>query len=69
MVLLALLAATAAQPADARPRAVVQATATVRIISASRLTLGSGTPGAELRTARVRDRDGLQKPAKLIEFQ
>ena len=69
MMILALIAAAAAPPAEARPTAVVQATATVRIISGKRLTLGTRTVDAELRRTRIRDRDGQVKPARLIEFQ
>ena len=69
MIILALIAATAAQPQEARVGAVVQATATVRIISGRRLTLGTKVPEAELRQSSVRDIDGQPKPAQLIEFQ
>ena len=69
MMILALIAASAAQPPEARVAPVVHATATVRIISGKRLTLGTKTPEAELRRTRFRDSDGQVKPARLIEFQ
>lgn len=69
MMILALIAASVAQPSAAPAAAVVRATATVRIISGKRLTLGTETPEAELRRTRFRDRDGDLKPAQLIEFQ
>ena len=69
MMILALIAAAASQPVEARAGAVVQASATVRIISGKRMTLGTKVPEAELRRTSVRDADGRQKPAQLIEFQ
>ena len=69
MVILALIAAATAQPQQMRVGPAVHATATVRIISGRRLTLGMDTPEAELRRTRVRDSDGQAKPARLIEFQ
>ena len=69
MMILALIAAAAAQPDQPRSGAVVQATASVRIISGKRLTLGTRTADAELRRSSVRDFDGQPKPAQLIEFQ
>ena len=69
MIILALIAAAAAQPADTRPRLVVHATATVRVISGKRLVLGTEAPEAELRKTSLRDSDGQVKPAQLIEFQ
>jgi hypothetical protein len=69
MMILALIAAVAAQPSQPHGGAVVQATATVRIISGRRLTLGARTAEAELRRTSVRDVDGQPKPAQLIEFQ
>ena len=69
MMLLALIAAAAAQPQATRVGPVVQATATVRIISGRRLRLGTKAPEAELRESSVRDIDGRVKPAQLIEFQ
>ena len=69
MMVLALLAAAAAEPAPPRIGPVVQASATVRIISGRRLTLGTPAADAELRKSSVRDIDGRSKPARLIEFQ
>ncbi len=69
MMILALIAVSAAQPAEARVGPVVHASATVRIISGKRLTLGTKIPEAELRQTRLRDGDGQVRPAKLIEFQ
>ena len=68
-MILALLAAAAAQQPQASAGAIVQASASVRIIAGRRLTLGASTADAELRQTRVRDIDGQPKPAKLIEFQ
>ena len=69
MMMLALIAAAAAQQPQASAGPVAQASATVRIVSGRRLTLGASTADAELRQTRVRDIDGQAKPAKLIEFQ
>lgn len=69
MMIFALIAAAAVQPAPARPGPVVHATATIRIIAGERLTWGAKSPQAELRQTRVRDFDGQWKPAQLIEFR
>ena len=69
MILALIAAAAAAQPDQPRAGLVVQATASVRIISGKRLTLGMRSSEAELRQTRVRDIDGQPKPAQLIEFQ
>lgn len=65
----ALLATTAPQPHAAA--ATVQATATIRIITAVQLKLdGSSNPGAPpLRDSVVKAPDGTFSQAKLIEFQ
>ena len=71
MVLLAL-AALAANPPQPRPvSAVAQATATIRVISAVRLTLdGTSNPGLPRpRDGLVKSADGSVQQAKLIEFQ
>ena len=69
MIALALLAAAAAQPPATQVTALVQARASVRIISGQRLTLGTAIAEAQLRQTRLRDIDGQVKPARLIEFQ
>ena len=70
MLVVALLAAAASQQAAAtRPTPVVQATATIRIISGERLKLGQQPQSAQLRQAQFRDSDGQVRPARLIEFQ
>lgn len=71
MLLLAAAAIAAATPAPSGPPpVVVQATATVRIISGVRLKLDSPTnadaPPAHDSTITA---DGTQQPARLIEFQ
>jgi hypothetical protein len=75
MLLLAIAAAVAAQTprtatAPALAPVVVQATATVRILSGVRLKLDSptnaGAPAAHDSTVTT---DGAQHPARLIEFQ
>jgi hypothetical protein len=67
----AVAAANAAPDPGSRPApVVVQATATVRIISGVELKLDSptndGAPAARDSTISV---DGAQKPARLIEFE
>ena len=70
MLVLALLAAaTTPQPSNGRETPVVQATATVRIVSGARLKLGERTSGTQLRQTQFRDTDGKLQPATLIEFQ
>jgi hypothetical protein len=65
------IASVASQPAPTGPTAaVVQATATLRIISGVRLTLHSATnadaPAAHRTTVTA---DGSIRPAQLIEFE
>jgi hypothetical protein len=69
MMILSLIAAVAVQPELPRGGVAVQATASVRIISGKRVTLGTPIAEAELRQTRVRDVDGQPKSAQLIEFQ
>ena len=70
MFLLAAALATASTPPVA-PSATVQATATIRILTAVRLKLDAEVnPGApDARDALLRLSDGTTQPAKLIEFQ
>ena len=71
MVLL-LAASLATVPAPHSATAVtVQATATIRVLAAVRLKLGSDeNPGApRAPDARLRLADGTTQPARLIEFQ
>jgi hypothetical protein len=59
------------QPAPASPvRAVVQATATVRIISGSRIRL-DGQPSADAPAPSdgLVHTEGAAQPARLVEFQ
>ena len=70
MMLVALLAAAASTPAPPpRPAVVLQAQATVRIVSGARIKLGDKTADAQLRSTQFRDSDGNMQPAKLVEFQ
>jgi len=65
----AMLSSTALQPHPSG--ATVQATATIRVLSAVQLKLdGSSNPGAPpLRDSVIKAPDGTSRPAKLIEFQ
>jgi hypothetical protein len=69
MMLFAALAI--AQPQAPQGSAVVQATATIRVVAAVRLKLdGEISPGAPPpRVSSVKMADGTLQPAKLIEFQ
>jgi hypothetical protein len=71
MVPLALLALVATPPHPRPVAATVQATATIRIVTAVRLKLDSSTneDAPPLRDTQVRLSDGSFEPAKLIEFQ
>jgi hypothetical protein len=71
MVPLVLLALASTPPEPRPAAATVQATATIRILTAVRLTLGAPmNPDAPpLRDGVVRLTDGSLLPAKLIEFQ
>jgi hypothetical protein len=69
------LVAAAALAAPAQPNgwsngAVVQARASVRVISGVSLKLGSANPDAPRpRETRLTASDGTTRPARLIEFQ
>jgi hypothetical protein len=72
MILLAAIALAASPPPQRHASAAVaQATATIRIVSAVRISFDAprndGAPPA--RDARLKSRDGVIEPAKLIEFQ
>ena len=71
MLLLAAAAIVATSPAPpARTAAVVQATATVRILSGVRVKLGSASnAGAPAAHASIVTADGARRPAQLIEFE
>lgn len=70
MVIFALLAATAAEPPPPPPATpLVQARATVRVLSGVRVKFGEEQENAQLRTSQVRDRDGQVQQARLVEFQ
>ena len=73
MILLAAAAASFAAPSapPSRAAAVVQATATIRVISGVQLKFGAASnPGAPpARETKVKAADGTDHPAKLIEFQ
>ena len=69
-MIVALLAAAASVPAaPPRSAAIVQAQATIRILSGTRVKLGDRNADAQLSDTRFRDRDGKAHPAKLVEFQ
>jgi hypothetical protein len=68
-VAIAAVATSTPQP-SAPPPVVVQATATVRILSGVRLRLDSPTnTDAPLAHDTLVKTDGTQQPARLIEFQ
>jgi hypothetical protein len=69
MLLLAALALAAAAPQHSGP--VVQATASVRVISGSVLHFGQAhhEQGARMRDATVRSTDGTVQTARLVEFE
>jgi hypothetical protein len=73
MLLLALAAAVTATPPPDRwkPSAIVQARATVRIISGVRLKLDSPTnaDAPPAHDSAVVATDGSRQPARLIEFE
>ena len=66
----AMIAATPQNAASQPVRAVVQAQATVRIISAARIRLdGHTSAGAPAPSYGVVHTEGTPQPARLIEFQ
>lgn len=69
MLLLTAAALLAAVPQHSGP--VVQATATVRVISGAVLKLGQAPQGqgARMRDATLRGSDGTVQPARLVEFE
>ena len=73
MLWLAVLATLASAPQNATPqptRAIVQATATVRIISGTRIRLdGQASADAPAPTDGVVHTKGLAQTARLVEFQ
>jgi hypothetical protein len=71
MLLLAAAALATASTPPAAPSVTVQATATIRVLTAVRLRLdGAVNPGAPpARNTVLRLSDGTAQPAKLIEFQ
>lgn len=70
MLLLALVAATAAVNAPSVPdRPVVrQATATVRIVSGARITQGETPQDAIVRDTIINGADGAPETVRLVEF-
>ena len=70
-MVLFVAAALLASPPPSRPvTAAVQATATIRIVTAVRLTLGADNRDAPpARDCAIKLDDGSLRPAKLIEFQ
>lgn len=69
MMILALLAAAAAQPAEPpKLAAATQARATVRIVRGERISAARIPPDAIVSETRVKSADGSQSPARLIEF-
>jgi hypothetical protein len=71
MILLAAASIASALPPSRPVTAAVQATATIRIVTAVQLKLGAAiNPGAPpVRDSIVMSADGSSQPAKLIEFQ
>jgi hypothetical protein len=71
MILLAAASISTALPQSRPVTAVVQATATIRVVSVVRLKLdGEINPGAPpARDSVLKSTDGSSQPAKLIEFQ
>lgn len=73
-MILALFAAAAAgtpaaeQPTSSARRPVVQATATVRILSGIRVEAGSTPQDAIIRLVSLESADGSPRQAKLVEF-
>lgn len=74
MMILALFAAAAAgapaaeQPTSSARRPVVQATATVRILSGIRVEAASTPQDALVRLVSLESADGSPRQAKLVEF-
>jgi len=69
MVILALLAASVAQPAATPDRPLVkQATATVRILEGTRVEARNIPKDALVRKVRVESADGSGTTARLVEF-
>ena len=71
LILAAAVALANPEPSTHMVSATVQATATIRVVSAVRLKLdGSDNPAAPpVRNAVLRSSDGSTMAAKLIEFQ
>ncbi len=76
-MLLSLLLAAASAGADSAPRpaagdrggAVVrQATASVRIVSGERISASDIPQSALVKDTQVRGSDGIERPARLVEF-
>lgn len=73
-MLLFALAVLATAPADGPPppripgRAIQQATATVRIIAGERISAGRLPETAIVTETKVKDADGSETPARLVEF-
>jgi hypothetical protein len=73
MMLLALAAAVATSPLvpEVRPGAaapIVQATATVRIVSGARVSAAELPSEALVRETQVTGPDGVKRQARLVEF-
>ena len=69
MVMLAFLAAIAAQPAQpSRLEAAVQAQASVRIVRGERITASEIPADAIVRDTRVSGADGVASTYRLVEF-
>jgi hypothetical protein len=75
MLLIAAAAIAASSPQTAPAGAAtasVQATATIRIVSAVRLSFGSENSSSDIprpRRTNIVTSDGQEQPASLIEFQ
>lgn len=69
MLALAIFAASVpTQPQARPPKPLVQATATVRIVSAARITREETPEGALVRKTQVRTADGRPEMVRLVEF-
>ena len=66
-----VLAAVAQAPAGSLMPVRASAQASVRIVSATRVTLGKTADSGNFRVTRamVRTEDGKSRPASLVEFQ
>jgi hypothetical protein len=69
MMIFAFLAAAGAQPQMPARNAIVQATATVRILAGARVEAGRLPEEALVRKVQIERSDGTRETAQLVEFQ